>query len=810
MSTQQYIRYRGAFVNQKQQVWRAEIWQNSDIPFTTIGDLTFDAESPVEIEWSEKDKHETVQGATCTVNVTSPSDRSFIDLYQVEPGNITLKLYLDDEFYWQGTLDCETYEEPYHATRDYTVTLTFTDFGCLGRLDFSEKGSRSIKWYIERIVALAGLPTDVIQYNYSLQAYCDNKWVGNDSLDKLYVESANFYDEDGEPNTLEEVLDGLLQPLALRIIQRNGKILVYDLNSLYTNYSSDADLIQWDGSEQTLSVDRLVRKASIQFSAYGRADLLSESDANMKITNWGDANKVGGYVGMPNSFNFYHTKDGKCDFDFQADECRAEFFKIQPITCADEAKGFAYLACLGNNKCKLKVSYLNNGDVLPYLPNVAPRQPETAAKGVLSNGFITLQGSCNKSRTQYLYRSQKMWCPASPKVDVSVDIGTSRGYYSKSVYQHYIHLKQELLLDSRINPFAEASDTKNNYNDDTNHKYNACREAAVYIPYSLVLFDVSGKAVYQYVSGLTGNSNIGGWHKIGYDDTNYFWHRPDFLVYHDNSDIWSYKDKPGVDGWTCNRDDLRFLNYTGSNQNKDSKYPEKFVSEGVLIPLPPESGYVQLTIYVGAVVIDNFVDGKDSTLFRVPSAEQLDSSYIQQNNLRHNAVSVNDDRFIEGFRWWLYKVPTMKVVVGTNARDASPDDTEITAWVNDRAAEDLSIDTICGTLTRDCPISRGIIRDANGNTVELKRTNTTAPFNIEYDLLGMMFSQYSSRHSTLAGEVVTPSSFKLYKDRAMSADTRFMIKSEVLSAIAGTSEVKFVELTPEAWSKNIIDSISVD
>jgi hypothetical protein len=138
-----YKRYSGSFVNCKGQTWRVEIWQANNVPFSTIGDLTFDADTPLELEWEEREKYETTCGATLTINIVSPADRTFTDLFQISPGNVMAHVYLDDALFWVGGLDCETYEEPYQSEKDYTVTLTFTDFGHMQRLKYGEAGALS-------------------------------------------------------------------------------------------------------------------------------------------------------------------------------------------------------------------------------------------------------------------------------------------------------------------------------------------------------------------------------------------------------------------------------------------------------------------------------------------------------------------------------------------------------------------------------------------------------------------------------------------------------------------------------------------
>lgn len=51
-----YLRYMGEFLSVAGVVWRAEIMQEADAEFETIGALEFDADQPLVIEWGHKIK----------------------------------------------------------------------------------------------------------------------------------------------------------------------------------------------------------------------------------------------------------------------------------------------------------------------------------------------------------------------------------------------------------------------------------------------------------------------------------------------------------------------------------------------------------------------------------------------------------------------------------------------------------------------------------------------------------------------------------------------------------------------------------
>ncbi|MDE6802035.1 MAG: hypothetical protein K2J06_04630, partial [Muribaculaceae bacterium] len=258
--------YQGSFVSIGGTVYRCEIHKRGYKG--EIGELTFPDESPLTLTWEETGKEEPVQGSYATLTIESPGDRTYIDLFTLEAGDITLRVYRDGELYWSGCLDPELYEEPYERAFGYDVELTFSDFGILKRLNWDGTGYISVDHIIRASIDAACIGPDDPDYTLlcSTQLYHTPL-----SLDRIGINAENFYDEDGEPRTLDEVLEAILQPLALRIIQRAGRVWVYDLNSLATAPLSEQ--IEGAGDSQTLAADKLINKCTFTFSPYAQADI---------------------------------------------------------------------------------------------------------------------------------------------------------------------------------------------------------------------------------------------------------------------------------------------------------------------------------------------------------------------------------------------------------------------------------------------------------------------------------------------------------------------------------------------------------
>lgn len=793
-----YKRYAGSFINCKGQTWRVEIWQANNVPFSSVGDLTFDADTPLELEWEEREKYETTCGATLTINIVSPADRTFTDLFQISPGNVMAHVYLDDALFWVGGLDCETYEEPYQSEKEYTVTLTFTDFGHMQRLKYGETGGiKSVRHYIDYCleqVGLSAVPVEVLtSLEWNDSVLWEEEWKKCD-LTKLYVDAANFYDEDGEASTLDEVLDGVLQPIALRIVQRAGKIMVYDLNAL-RNDPPKVEQITWDATEQTLSVDKLAQAAVVKFSPYTGGELLSDSSVTIdqdRLTGVGSVyNKFApGFITYEIS-KFFHSASDSVATGLTQKHADAHYFKMVKTGKGGEAcEGLAWLAlthCLPRNNLTF------NGQKSPLPKGPYAYEEVIKSENVITRAFNDLSGKSD----EVLMRFPRVYCPAA------------QHQISEDVLDSYIHLTMEMMIDPRLNPFADAADETN---EKANFDWCKVREAYCYIPFSLVLFDGNGKAVAQYQTKGANDSQKGQWVAIEYDDTKYFTHAPSYLVYYANSKKDSIKEESGIQGWSKNR------TYPIGHE----RINEQYATEGEIIPLPNTAGYLELTIYTGCIIFDD-TDGKGKEYpITNPQTCQLDKSLPDPNGLRDVCISTQTSkrgqRMNWSQRWWLYKFPKLEIVQGLIAEAVEKSDAEYSAWVNASAKDEIKIDTICGTaFGSDLGVTaRGAYKTWYSSSpffgqegipqrCILRRTNTSAPWLIEYDLLGLLFSQYGHRVPTLEGEAITPlSSLQLFTDRAMPSADLFMIKSEVLNAYDGTSNIKFVRLEPEEWNKEII------
>lgn len=262
------IIYWGEFRSVAGTLYRVEIL--SDDKSYTAQRVYFPYDTPIEIEWNEVDKLEPVQGACLTLSLVSKADRQFIDLYSIEVGKVRIDVYREGKLYWSGMLDPELYEEPYSQKKDYDVSFSFSDFAPLDRKKWNKTGICSIQEVIDTCLSESGINyTELVKY-ISTSIPETKEPI---DLATLNVLCENFYDEEGEAMTMREVLDETLRPFALRMVQKGGKIYLYDLNAICSDMIVEE--VYWDGTDAQLGVDEVYNNVKVTFSPYADAELIN-------------------------------------------------------------------------------------------------------------------------------------------------------------------------------------------------------------------------------------------------------------------------------------------------------------------------------------------------------------------------------------------------------------------------------------------------------------------------------------------------------------------------------------------------------
>lgn len=478
------LRYQGGFYSLNHTLYEIEIYQQGYMGgVSTVAFCT----DPLQIEWPETDKLEPVQSSNATLQLYSDSDRQFIDLYTIKPGNIRMDILREKKLYWSGTLDPELYEEPFAYQTDYGVKLTFSDMAILERVNFSESGFLTLRQIAEKALEKTGIRYTGIDEFVSTGITSN---TGRTLSGDVSFLSDNYYDEDGKALSWREVLEETLRPFALRLIQKGGRIILYDLNAVYTTF--EPEVISWNADNATLGVDRVYNNVTVAFSPYHHNNLL---DAKVNPDDVGEEKTLSVNINdTENISGFTMTLSEKGKGFEKSDSAR--YFKIMPVFSGSEEAGIAWTV-------KLK----KTGGYVSYLNEAAPNQ-----YGMLLRPSV---------RPFLAYVS-----------------------YLKENYKLQVSL--DMLADVRYNPFEPVGRTNEEGDFNTRFKH-WCNFA--YVPFRLILRDEEGNALYHYenkdIASVSGGYKRNGIWKAGegtWGDA--------YLAYYD---VDNRKSNTGLGGWKTNK-----------------------------------------------------------------------------------------------------------------------------------------------------------------------------------------------------------------------------------------------------------------
>jgi hypothetical protein len=606
--------YRGSFVSVEGVKYDVVI-KGVDESVAAPGELIFAADTPVRIEWAEVDKIEPVQGSSLTLTLVSEEDRKYVDLYTVEPGAIVAEVYRDGALYWTGALDAELYEEPYAWKSDYEVEFTFSDFALLERKSWDKTGASTMDEVLSVCLNAAGLgDEDVVKLvSTEMRSSAGNKVI---DMGELWLANDNFYDEEGEAKTYREVLEAVLQPFALRMVQKGGKVYIYDLNALYAGM--DAEKVWWKSDDAVFGADVVYNDVVVTFSPYADAELINgeldhddvlpgklDSDGRLWLMSYDTANDPADGFKM-----WYGAQD---DLGLTL-ENGAMFFRIDSVYSGSDEAGVLAM-CKGNN-------YQTN-----YNSYLCGSQPKDAYN----------DGTHSIIKTQSAFLGY---------------VGGAKGKYQ-------LKIELSVLFDVRYNPFESAG----KYNEEGDWGRLNDWANFGYIPVMLYLKDANGNVKYHYENvgvmksnGYTQNG-LCGW-QSGAGSWGCMW-----LAYYDFE---NRKSASGFGGWKKNRQVIGYY-----RDDLPSKWSAR--GEGEFIDLPEEGGWLELQIggglhhfdYKRSVKSDLF--GKARWLmYKAPVV-----TFVKANGTTMEQEDVEDTAWVNKSAKEEYSIDTIVGTLGTNVASAS-------------------------------------------------------------------------------------------------------------------------------------------
>lgn len=763
------VKYIGSMYSREGVIYTAEIMELTD-EAPTVEELRFPGDEPIVIDREEKGKEEPIQGSICTLKVISPGDRTYENLYTITPGKIALRLKRDGKVWWIGCLDPEFYEEPYISLGDYEVSMTFSDFGILKRKKMSLGGSiREMLVYVFGSCGLGELPIETSLVTTTLEDGQTNV------IDGLSVERENWTDEDGEDCTMEDALKSILQSLSLKMIQRGGKIWVYDLNGLYT--LGESRQVKWMSDDQILGVDKVVNKVKVTFSPYcqskvstdmaytdtPRKNCLREMDIpktsynyNLEVKNyevgklfftyWNSDNE-----NQPNTLKSYHSftmflgRKG-VGIGISALDEHALLYHIDPIYDGEEEDGIV-VAC-------------------PYIGAIQGDGTHTdATKWYAETWLHAVDGA-----------TRPCWMLDWPWLITWHDIAI-QPLHAAEAEKLRLKLNVSLLISTRYNPFVDPEEGYGNgFNNNAKDEdvVMACMEV------NITAIDSNGQQA-QIFNGpfLRHEKDISGSCK-GWETYNSTTSGDDaHLTFYNASD----KDGSVMNQWTKCRQPSSCWYET---RNKAMS----MLDDGMYIDYPvstDESKIVAIRIKVRPGMM----------LFKKGFSQATDDL----NHLSTAANMTKVDHF--NVKWMLLKDFGLSVVSSRDKmEELDSDDVTYYGYANKEAADDLEIDTMTGTLEDIVVTSKGTFRKtADGSFVQrLQRSGRTDT--AEQLLIGTLQSQFCDRRTKLSGtEEETGEGLKAITEAAQG-DKRFVLLGETIDVKEDLNNVSMAELRPDEHEIN--------
>jgi len=569
-------------------------------------EIRLEADEPLVIEWQETRKTDVVQSSTCTLKVSNESDRQMVTLMQNH--DVLCSVYRGENLYWRGMLDDRIYEEPYSFKQNYVTELTFSDFGYLNRTTFNMFHKRSLRYIIDDCLETARLNSlPVIQ----MVSLANPKPLVPVSLEMLYISCERFQSSDStdEGPSKRDVLEEILRPLGLRIMQKNGKIWIYDIE--YLRDETVAVPVVWKGTDAILRGSETFGTYEIDFDSDPKETVLDGSGIS-KI--WDDASS--------NRFWAEYRDDNNSEEEI------GFYFE------------FNYISSLHLNKFRTR-SYLSASDEFGYAYRARCFDSVNNSKRNLLASTTPIQ----LNTIDKLFSFQSRYLPLIPDRDD---------------FQFRVNL--DFLFSPKLNPFEEAEDWNLDIYETSWHtiSWENWKEymLRLYIPVKLEVLNDNGDVLYHYK-----NTNSYGGYLYPLDPGHGKWLSGAgtwgemLLAYYKPGDD-GHLHETALDGWATNKQTI-----SRSRAKAPGVYAKR--KDGEYVPLPPVPGYVRFTVSNGIVgllgdvepqMLLNFDQYINWQLYRDPKVTVVRSNMVNDDIKKDDIsdresideYSVHRDVFQEG------------------------------------------------------------------------------------------------------------------------------------------------------------------
>lgn len=250
------VKYRLQFYDRFSNLIKVDILQDGYIG--SLIELTKFGPDPVKINWFGEDKHSTIYGSECHIELVATTPSQYHEFWQATPREYWVKVYIGAQIYWQGYIDPDLYEEPF-ITEPYIVTIHASD--CLGEL--KETPFPGIESDTYKYDVIHYITTCLREGGTTLPVYaCCN--ITSDLPDRFFDDTQIDYrilrDEDGEWMNCYDIIHYILISIGCRIFQWKNvwwiERIDYKINDdiNYAKYDYDGSWINNDDFTVTTSL----------------------------------------------------------------------------------------------------------------------------------------------------------------------------------------------------------------------------------------------------------------------------------------------------------------------------------------------------------------------------------------------------------------------------------------------------------------------------------------------------------------------------------------------------------------------------
>ena len=570
------VAYTTHFRSLDNTLWNIDIYINDYAAHPL--EICLEGDEPCVIEWRETGKMDVVQSSTCTLRVSNESDRQMVQLMN-HPDAACL-VWRDGKPYWWGHLDDAIYEEPYSYTQGYVTELAFSDFGILNRIPFTLTGKQSVAAIVRDCLDSIGYGNGATINLYT--SLLEPKTQQPVTLDMLYLNADRFESDDeswDKMTSKREVLEEVLRPLGLRIMQKNAQIYIYDIEYL-RDHDNFYNYPVWKGTDAYLKGSETFGWYEVAFEP-NAVDTLADGKIDYDHIPWGEDERF--FTSCYDDSQFTHLNMG---YYIQAGgwigpeptvsiSPNAKYFRTRPILTDGVNTGVGWRI-----QCYTIDHY---------------------------EGTVPILGQRN------LVRGDVAGSIGETKTVLSIETGYLPVVPDRDKYQIRVNL--DFILSFRSNPFDNPPDewvVQQNWYTSFEKAWREMNTFAIMVPVKLEVLDDAGNAIYHYKNadsedvavpnlltqclGKVEPLGIGGGHWKSGAASNF---GDMFLAY--------YKDYKSDDD---DRDPLVTKGDWSTNRIALAKKMEisgslyRVRDDGEYLPLPPVAGRLRLTLGNGVFLFD--------------------------------------------------------------------------------------------------------------------------------------------------------------------------------------------------------------